>query len=491
MADPTHAQHRALLQRIAHRVMLEHGLAPKFPADALAELDRIDGPATPDGEAARDLRTLLWCSIDNDDSRDLDQLSVAEAVPGGGVRVRVAIADVDALVRKDSALDDHAQQNTTSVYTAAEIFPMLPEKLSTDLTSLNPDSDRMAVVTEIVVAGDGALESSDVYRATVRNHAKLAYNSVAAWLDDKGPMPEEIGAVPGLDEVLRLQDRVAGRMKALRHANGALSLETIEARPVFDGDNLKDLEEDTRNRAKDIIEDFMIAANGVTARHLEKRNFASLRRVVRVPRNWDGIVLLAAERGATLPRRPDAKALEEFLVEAKADDPLRFPDLSLSVVKLLGSGEYIVERPGDDVGGHFGLAVKDYAHSTAPNRRYPDLIAQRLLKASIAGHSQPYTDDELELLARHCTQAENAAQKVERQVTKSAAAILLQSRIGEQFDSIVTGVSDKGTWVRLLHPPVEGRLESGGQGLDVGRRIRVKLTSTNVERGFIDFRRVK
>ena len=471
--------------------MIEHGLAPKFPADALAELDRIDGPAAPDGQPARDLRHLLWCSIDNDDSRDLDQLSVAEAMPGGGVRVLVAIADVDALVGRDSALDQHAQQNTTSVYTAAEIFPMLPEKLSTDLTSLNPDSDRMAVVSEMVLAGDGALESSDVYRATVRNHAKLAYDRVAAWLDGNDPMPEEIGAVHGLDETLRLQDHVAGKMKALRHAAGALSLETIEARPVFDGDNLKDLEENTRNRAKDIIEDFMIAANGVTARYLETRKFSSLRRIVRVPKNWYGIVALAAERGARLPRTPDAKALEEFLVKAKADDPLRFPDLSLAVVKLLGSGEYIVERPGDDVGGHFGLAVKDYAHSTAPNRRYPDLIAQRLLKASIRGHSQPYTDDELELLARHCTQAENAAQKVERQVTKSAAAILLQSRIGEQFDSIVTGVSDKGTWVRLLHPPVEGRLESGAQGLEVGRRIRVKLTSTNVERGFIDFRRVK
>ncbi len=471
--------------------MVEHGLAPEFSRDALAELDRIDGPATPDGEPARDLRDLLWCSIDNDDSRDLDQLTVAEAVTGGHVRVLVAIADVDALVGKDSALDHHAQQNTTSVYTAAEIFPMLPEKLSTDLTSLNPHTDRMAVVTEMVLAGDGALKSSDVYRATVRNHAKLAYDSLAAWLDGAGPMPEAIGAVRGLDETLRLQDRVAGKMKALRHAAGALSLETIEARPVFDGDNLKSLEENTRNRAKDIIEDFMIAANGVTARYLETRKFSSLRRVVRIPRNWEGIRALAAGRRMTLPRVPDAKALEEFLIEAKADDPVRFPDLSLSVVKLLGSGEYIVERPGDDVGGHFGLAVKDYAHSTAPNRRYPDLIAQRLLKASIRERSQPYTDDELELLARHCTQSENAAQKVERQVTKSAAAILLQSRIGEQFDSIVTGVSDKGTWVRLLHPPVEGRLESGAQGLEVGRRIRVKLTSTNVERGFIDFRRVK
>lgn len=491
MSNPREAQHRSILQRIAHQAMIERGLAPVFPADALAELDQIQGPATPDGKAAQDLVHLPWCSIDNDDSRDLDQLTVAETMPGGAVRVLVAIADVDALVRKDSALDEHAQQNTTSVYTAAEIFPMLPEKLSTDLTSLNPDSNRMAVVTEMVLAGDGSLQSSNVYRATVRNHAQLAYDSVAAWLEGQGPMPEGIGAVGGLDANLRMQDEIAQKMKALRHKVGALSLETIEPRPVFEGDKLKDLEENTRNRAKDIIEDFMIGANGVTARFLESKNFSSLRRVVRVPKRWEGIVALAQEQGETLPRYPDAKALEQFLLAAKAKDPLRFPDLSLAVVKLLGSGEYIVERPGDDVGGHFGLAVKDYAHSTAPNRRYPDLIAQRLLKASIAGHSQPYTDDELELLARHCTLAENAAQKVERQVTKSAAAILLQSRIGEQFDGIVTGVSDKGTWVRLLHPPVEGRLETSVQGMSVGRRIRVRLVGTNVERGFIDFRRVR
>jgi len=470
--------------------MIERGLAPEFPREALAEVKAMQGPATLDGKSARDLRSLLWCSIDNDDSRDLDQLTVAETMPDGAVRVLVAIADVDALVPRGSAVDDHAQQNTTSVYTAAEIFPMLPEKLSTDLTSLNPDEDRLAVVTEMVFADDGTLQSSDVYRATVRNRAKLAYDSVAAWLGG-GPVPDQIAAVSGLDETLRLQDRTAQKMKALRHKSGALSLETIEARPVFDGDELKDLEDTTRSRSKELIEDFMIAANGVTARFLESRNFSSLRRVVVVPKRWEGIVALANEQGASLPRKPDAKALEQFLIAAKARDPLRFPDLSLSVVKLLGSGEYIVERPGDDVDGHFGLAVKDYAHSTAPNRRYPDLIAQRLLKASIAGHSQPYSDDELELLATHCTQAEDAAQKVERQVTKSAAAILLQSRIGEQFDSIVTGVSDKGTWVRLLHPPVEGRLESGSQGLDVGRRIRVKLVSTNVERGFIDFRRVR
>jgi exoribonuclease-2 len=490
MTDTGDRRHRSILQRIAHRVMLERGLVPEFPPQALAELDGIHGPATGAEQSTRDLRNLLWCSIDNDDSRDLDQLTVAEAMPGGAAKVLVAIADVDALVKKGSALDDHARQNTTSVYTVAQIFPMLPEKLSTDLTSLNYESDRLAIVIEMVLAGDGSLRSSDLYRATVRNRAKLAYNSVAGWLEGKGLMPQGIGRVSDLDENLRLQDRVAQQLKALRHQHGALDLETIEARPVFDGDKLKDLEADKTNRAKDIIEDFMIAANGVTARYLAAKKFPSLRRVVRVPKRWDGIVELATKRGSTLPKEPDAKALEQFLVSAKAADPLRFPDLSLSVIKLMGPGEYVVELPGGSVAGHFGLAVEDYAHSTAPNRRYPDVITQRLLKAAAAGHSVPYESDELEALAKHCTEEEDAAKKVERQVTKSAAAMLLESRIGEQFDAIVTGASDKGTWVRLLHPPVEGRLASGFEGMEVGQRLRVQLVSTDVERGFIDFKKV-
>jgi exoribonuclease-2 len=489
MTNTDDQQHRSILQRIAHRVMLEKGLVPDFPPPALAELDGIHGPATQVEGAARDLRNLLWCSIDNDDSRDLDQLTVGESMPNEAVKILVAIADVDAVVKKKSALDDHARQNTTSVYTVAEIFPMLPEKLSTDLTSLNLESDRLAIVIEMVVAGDGSLQSSDLYQATVRNRAKLAYNSVAAWLDGNGPMPPGIGTVKGLDENLRLQDRVAQKLKSLRHLHGALDLETIQARPVFDGDELKDLEADTKNRAKDIIEDFMVAANGVTARYLASKQFPSLRRVVRIPKHWDRIVILAAERGSTLPKEPDAKALEQFLISAKAADPLRFPDLSLSVIKLLGAGEYVVQLPGGSVGGHFSLAVKDYAHSTAPNRRYPDIITQRLLKAAVAGDVLPYANDELETLATHCTDAEDAAKKVERQVTKSAAAILLESRIGEKFDAIVTGASDKGTWVRLLKPPIEGRLERGFQGLDVGKQVHVKLISTDVERGFIDFAR--
>jgi exoribonuclease-2 len=487
MTNTDDQQHSSILQRIAHRVMLEKGLVPDFPPPALAELDGIHGAATQVEGAARDLRNLLWCSIDNDDSRDLDQLTVGESMPNEAVKILVAIADVDAVVKKKSALDDHARQNTTSVYTVAEIFPMLPEKLSTDLTSLNLESDRLAIVIEMVVAGDGSLQSSDLYQATVRNRAKLAYNSVAAWLEGNGPMPPGIGTVSGLDENLRLQDRVAQKLKSLRHLHGALDLETIQARPVFDGDELKDLEADTKNRAKDIIEDFMVAANGVTARYLASKQFPSLRRVVRIPKHWDRIVILAAERGSTLPKEPDAKALEQFLISAKAADPLRFPDLSLSVIKLLGAGEYVVQLPGGSVGGHFSLAVKDYAHSTAPNRRYPDIITQRLLKASVAGDALPYANDELEMLATHCTDAEDAAKKVERQVTKSAAAILLETRIGEKFDAIVTGASDKGTWVRLLQPPIEGRLERGFQGLDVGNHVHVKLVHTDVERGFIDF----
>jgi VacB/RNase II family 3'-5' exoribonuclease len=492
----TDQQHRAILQNIAHNVMLERGLLPDFSAAALAELGRIQAPAGASSASAGDpsqmpdLTDLLWASIDNDDSRDLDQLTVAEALPGDKVKIRVAVADVDALVKNGSAIDEHARHNTTSVYTAAEIFPMLPEKLSTDLTSLSFDEERLAVVVEMVIGVDGSLQGSDVYRARVRNHAKLAYNSVAAWLEGNGAVPDGIAAVNGLTENLRLQDRIAQSLKNLRHVHGALSLETIEAKPIFDGDQLCDLEVEQKNRAKELIEDFMIAANGVTARYLAAKRFPSIRRVVRTPRRWDRIVEIAADHRFRLPGLPDSKALEAFLVKQKAADPLHFPDLSLAVIKLLGAGEYVAELPDGDVPGHFGLAVKDYAHSTAPNRRYPDLLTQRLLKAALEGKPVPYNIDELDVLAAHCTEAEDAANKVERQVGKSAAALLLESRIGEQFDSIVTGASEKGTWVRLLSVPVEGKLVQGFDGLDVGDQIRVQLTSVDVQQGFIDFRRV-
>jgi len=483
-------QHRSLLRRIARRAMVERGLLPDFSPQALAELDGLREAAVQVDATTRDLRHLLWCSIDNDDSRDLDQLTVAEVLPDKSVKVFVSVADVDGMVKKGSAIDEHARSDTTSVYTAGTIFPMLPEKLSTDLTSLNYAADRHAMIVELVVGEKGALLRSDVYGALVRNRAKLAYNSVAAWLEGAGPVPAGIPAVPGLEENLRIQDRVAQQLKTLRHEHGALSLETVEARLVFDADELKDLQAERKNRAKDIIEDLMIAANGVTARFLSTRGLPSFRRVVRTPKRWDRIRELASDHGQKLPETPDARALEAFLTKAQAADPLRFPDLSLAIIKLLGAGEYVLEVPGGSTSGHFGLAVQDYSHSTAPNRRYPDLITQRLLKAAIAGQHMPYENGELSALATHCTEQEDAAKKVERQVRKSAAAMLLEHRIGEQFDGIVTGAADKGTWVRIFSPPVEGRLMSGFEGIDVGHRVRVQLMRTDVERGYIDFRRV-
>ena len=476
--------------------MLERGLLPTFSAAASAELQTLQAPAVASrdagGDAAgiRDLTDAVWASTDNDDSRDLDQLTVADTLAGDTARIRVAIADVDALVKAGSAIDTHARHNTTSVYTAAEVFPMLPEQLSTNLTSLNAGEERLAVVVDMVIGADGSVLSSEIYRARVRNHAKLAYNSVAAWLEGRGAEPQAMTAVDGLAENLRLQDRVAQSLRARRHINGALSLETIQSKPLFDGDQLHDLAVDATNRAKQIIEDFMIAANGVTARYLTAHQFPSIRRVVRTPKRWDRIVGLALEHGFKLPDAPDSTALDEFLVTRSVADPLRFADLSLAVIKLLGAGEYVAEPPDAAAPGHFGLAVRDYAHSTAPNRRYPDLLTQRLLKAAMAGRAAPYSFAEQEVLAKHFTEAEDAANKVERQVAKSAAAMLLESRIGEQFAALVTGASAKGTWARLLTIPVEGRVVDGFEGADVGDEIRVRLMSVDVERGFIDFSRV-
>ena len=485
--DASNRSGREQLKHIAHDVMLQRGLQPDFPPAVLAETNRISGAAAASDAAIRDLRGLLWASIDNDDSLDLDQLSVAQPLPDGTVKILVAIADVDALVAQRSAIDAHAATNTTSVYTAAQVFPMLPEKLSTDLTSLAEGQDRLAIVMEMHVAADGTLQGSDIYRAKVLNRAKLAYNSVAAWLEGSAPPPAKVAAVPGLDEQLRIQDRTAQALKQLRHAHGALRLETLQVRAVFADGSLADLLPDEKNRAKELIEDFMIAANGVTARFLEAKGFASLRRVLHVPQRWDRIVALAATAGECLPSAPDAAALDAFLGRRRRADPQHFGDLSLAVVKLLGAGEYALDVPGQTAEGHFGLAVRDYTHSTAPNRRFPDLIAQRLLKAALAGSPSPYDNDELTALARHCTEQENNAEKVERQVRKSAAALLLASRIGQRFDAIVTGASDKGTWVRIVNPTAEGRVIRGFRGLDVGERVSVELLHTDVTRGFIDF----
>lgn len=483
-------QHRAILQRISDKAMLERDLLPEFSPAAMAELSKLNAAAPVAGSGARDLRSLLWCSIDNDDSLDLDQLTVAEALSGDKTKILVAVADVDALVKEGSAINEHAEHNTTSVYTAARIYAMLPEKLSTGLTSLNFNEDRLALVVEFVVDSSGAVQESDLYRAQVHNRAKLAYNSVDAWLENRGPMPAALAAVAGLADNLRLQDAAAQRMQQNRHVHGALSLETIEAKPVFEGDQVSSLETEETNRAKQIIENFMIGANGATVQFLTAHQFPSIRRVVRVPKRWDRIVELAAQHGGNLPAEPDPKALEDFLVKQKDADPVRFPDLSLAIIKLLGSGEYVAEPPDEPAPGHFGLAVKDYTHSTAPNRRYPDLLTQRLLKAALSKAAVPYTKDHLDELAQHCTDAEDAAAKVERRVQKSAAALLLESRIGEQFDGIITGAADKGTWVRLIGMPVEGKLVHGFEGVDVGDRVRVQLVETNVELGFIDFARI-
>ncbi len=475
------------LKSIAREAMIERGLQPDFPAAAFAQVDILARAVRATDPALRDLRALLWCSIDNDDSRDLDQLSVAERSSTGDVRIFVAIADVDSLVKRGSAVDDHAALNTTSVYTAAQIFPMLPERLSTDLTSLAQDQERLSIVVEMAVTGAGAIAQSDIYRAIVLNRAKLAYRSVAAWLDGNGAAPAAVTAVPGMDEQLHMQDGVAQALKKARHEQGALSLETVEPRAVVVDGQLADLQTDVRNRAEDLIEEFMIAANGVVARHFEAKGLASIRRVLRNPERWERIVALAAKRGGRLPSVPDARTLTAFLAAQEQADPVGFPDLSLSVIKLLGSGEYVLDTPGAPAAGHFGLAVRDYTHSTAPNRRFPDLIAQRLLKASLAGTAPPYSQQELQALAAHCTLQEGNAAKVERQVRKSAAAQLLSSHIGRRFDAIVTGASDKGTWVRTLRPATEGRVVKGFEGMEVGDRVAVQLLRTDTARGFIDF----
>ena len=480
---------RSDLQRIAHRAMLDRGLAPEFSAAEMAEARGLDPGIGPLDPKTRDLRGLLWASIDNDDSRDLDQLTVAEAISPAATRILIAIADVDAKVKQGSALDHHARTNTTSVYTDARIFPMLPELLSTDLTSLNEGQERLALVVEMIVDGEGQVTQGELTRAVVVNRAKLAYDAVAAWLEGKSDPPAKLAAVPGLAENLRLQDRVAQALRKRRHAQGALELETLEPRAVFQGDAVSDLRLEQQNRAKQLIEDFMVAANVTAAHFLEKKGFPSVRRVLRSPERWERIVELALTHGTQLPGEPDARALEDFLAARRNADPEHFPDLSLAVVKLLGRGEYALETPGARATEHFGLAVRDYTHSTAPNRRFPDLLTQRLVKAALADRPPPYPNDELAALAQHCTVAEDAAAKVERQVRKSAAALLLQARIGQTFEAFVTGASIKGTWVRVLSPPVEGRVVRGFEGLDVGDRVTVKLEHTDVERGFIDFSR--
>ncbi|MEY4764576.1 MAG: hypothetical protein RI907_1249 [Pseudomonadota bacterium] len=467
--------------------MIERGLAPDFSPAVERQLMALNGPAQEDDPHIRDLRKLPWCSLDNDDSLDLDQLTACEPLAHHAFRIWVAIADVDALVPKGSPIDEHARTNTTSVYTSAQVYPMLPERLSHGLTSLNPHEDRLAVVTEFTVHREGTVDHAKVYRARVHNHAKLAYDAVSAWLDGSGEAPPALLAAEGMADQLRWQDEVAQRLRRVRREQGSLELETLQPDAIFEGDRVVDIRQQVHNRGRQLIEELMIVVNTCTARHLLSHGGASLRRVVREPERWQRIVALAQRHGAALPRRPDARALEAFLAAQHRTDPVHFPDLSLTVVKLMGSGEYVVERAHGEPIGHFGLALRDYTHATAPNRRYPDLITQRMVKATLRGAPSPYNAGELLQLAEHCTQQEDAARKVERRLRKSEAALFLESRVGEVFTGVVSGANDSGVWVRTFHPPTEGKLVGAVPDLPLGQAVRVRLVATNVERGFIDF----
>jgi len=486
MSNPAHID----LQAVANEIMRQRGFEPDFPPPVQQQLEqlRANPPAIVAGPGIRDLRNLLWSSIDNDTSRDLDQIEVAEQLPNGDVRILVGIADVDVFVPRRSAIDQHAERETTTVYAGVRNFPMLPEELSTGQTSLLENQDRLSVVIDFVVDSDGHVTSSQVYRALVRNHAQLQYNSLGAWLEGRAAAPAKVAASPDLQAQLRLQNEVAQKLKNRRYENGALSLQTDEALPLVLQGQVVDVVTQQKNHATELIEDFMIAANGVVARMLEK--VSSLRRIVKQPKRWDRIVELASAHGEKLPADPESKALNDFLLKRKAADPDHFAELSLAVIKLIGPGEYILERPGEPAPGHFGLAVQDYTHSTAPNRRFPDIVAQRIIKSVIAGEPNPYSDDELSTIAANCTAKEDAERKVEREMSKRLAAVAMQSRIGAEFDAIVTGVTAHGTFVRVLQPHLEGLLAQGQQGIDVGDELRVRLIRTDVHRGFIDFARI-
>jgi VacB/RNase II family 3'-5' exoribonuclease len=483
-ANPSHLD----LQATAKEIMRQYGFEPDFPAPVSTQLANLGQlPQASPSRDVHDMRNLLWSSIDNDTSRDLDQIEVVERVSNGDVKVLVGIADVDAFVPKLTPIDQHAARETTTVYTGIRNFPMLPEQLSTGVTSLLENQDRLSIVIEFVVGSDGNIKSSEVYRALVRNKAQLQYNSVGVWLEGSAGPPPKVAASSELQDQLKLQSDVAQKLKSERFQNGALNLQTDEVHPLVLNEQVVDVVKQQKNHATELIEDFMVAANGVVARLLQ--NVSSLRRIVRTPKRWDRIVQLAATKGETLPAQPDSKALNDFLLRRKAADPDHFADLSLSVIKLIGPGEYVLEPAGETAPGHFGLAVQDYTHSTAPNRRFADVVTQRLIKAMLAGQPNPYSDDELTTVASNCTQKEDAARKVEREMSKRLAAVAMQRRVGEIFDAIVTGVTDHGTFVRVLQPHVEGLLAQGAQGLDVGDKLKAKLIRTDVRKGYIDFAR--
>lgn len=474
----------------ARQAMVDNGFEPDFSDEMDEQLASISSrDLIAEASEAKDLRHLQWSSIDNKTSRDLDQVEWAEQLSNGDIRVLVGIADVDAAVEKGSPIDRRAARNTVSVYTESEVFPMLPEQLSTDLTSLNENEDRLAVIADMVIMDNGDVPESTFYRAIIRNRAKLDYPTVGEWFDDDGPVPEKIADKPELIAQLELQRKAAERLHNYRLAKGALEFESIESEAVVEDGDVKEIRSVRPNSARRLIENFMVASNVEMAEFIESHGVASIRRVVHTPRRWDGIVRIADEYGEKLPSEPDQPALAAFLEKRRNADPDRFPDLSLSIIKLIGSGEYVVERPGQDAGGHFGLGVRDYAHSTAPNRRYPDIVVQRLVKAVIAGRGHAYSPEELDSIAAHCNDREKAARKVERKMRKIVAAAVMKKRVGERFDAIVTGVTDAGTFARILRPPVDGRIVRGERGLNVGEKVDVKLLSANTSNGFIDFSR--
>jgi exoribonuclease-2 len=479
------------LQARARRAVLEAGFQPDFPPEVIEEIQRLAQKAPHDaGPGVRDMRAVLWSSIDNDTSRDLDQVEYVEPLPDGGTRLLVGVAEVDSCAPKGSATDRQAGRQATSVYTGPATFPMLPGELSTDKTSLVEDQDRLSIVIDMRLRDSGEPPAPEVYRAWIRNHAKLAYNSTAAWLEGRGPMPPPIARAPGMEGQLRLQQKTSEKLRACRKQQGALAFDSMEPVPTLINGRVQGLTARQHNVAEDIIEDFMVAANVAIAQYLKNHNTLSLRRVVRTPRRWDRIQAIASRFAVKLPSAPDPRALSEFLDKRRAADPAHFPDLSLVVIKLLGPGEYIVESPGREKEGHFGLAATDYTHSTAPNRRYADLATQRLLKGALAGTDTPYSQGELSTVAAHCTEREDAARKVERLMRKVMAASLLSGRIGEVFDGLVTGASPKGTYARLLNFPAEGRVVRGSNGIDVGDKVRVRLIAVDADRGYIDFEKV-
>lgn len=477
------------LTELARKALLEEGFAPDFPSpvtEAAQWLDerRLISNADP---SVRDLRSLLWSSIDNATSLDLDQVEYAEKLSNGDIRLLIGIADVDEFVPRDSVIDALAAQNTVSIYAGSHVFSMLPERLSTDLTSLLEGRDRLAVITEIIISQNGDVATVNIFRALLHNHAKLSYEEIGAWLDGGGAAPAAVTKVAGLEEQIRLQQEAAARLHKFRKENGALQFETIEAKPVVENDKIVALKIERRNSARDIIENFMVTANVEMAEFLEKRNVLSLRRVVKTPERWNRIVEIARSFGEILPEHADPVSLAGFLARSRAIDPVHYADLSLSIIKLMGASEYVVEEAGAESEGHFGLAVADYTHSTAPNRRYADLIVQRLVKATLAGAPPPYSFEELSSIADRCNERESAARKVERRMRKTIAASVMAGHVGEAFEAIVTGVTPKGTFARTMNPPVDGRIIRGENGLQVGEKVRVRLLKTNPQLGFIDF----